>query len=276
MDLLRRLLDIARADERVLGVLDYGSTSEGRGDAWSDIDLALVIRPEGFAGFSRGWKAWLGECGPVLLGFTSFTGHPWAVIATDAAPVRVDLHLYGGPPDDDVVSALASWPNAPVSVEAMLLFDRTGDLAPAVAGLVGRSLAPADDAEAFARVVGQFWYYAHRTWAKLHRESAWDVRWNITFTLTGNLCALLRLESGATERWAASDAAAGIESSISPKRLARLERCVPGPDMGSLLAAYREILHLGAEVSAALAERTGVPWPERLARDLRERSFTES
>jgi hypothetical protein len=183
--------------------------------------------------------------------------------------VRVDLHFYGGLPDGDLASALSSWPNAPLSTEAMLLFDREGALAGPVSTLVGASLAPEDEAATFASVAANFWYYAHRTWSKLHRDSAWDVRWNITVVLTGNLCALLRLESGATERWAAADAAAGIEKAISPERLERLNRCVPGPDPSTLLPALREMVELGAEACAATALRLGIEWPEALATDMR-------
>jgi hypothetical protein len=268
--LLGRILDHARADERVLAVLDYGSTSEGRGDAWSDIDLALAIHPDAWDAFNAGWRDWLTACGPVLLGFISFVDHPWAVMRTAETPVRVDLHLYGGPPDGELSAALPSWPNAPLSAEAMLLFDREGILAEPVAALVGRSLAPEDVAAAFASVAGHFWYYVHRTWSKIHRDSAWDVRWNITHTLTGNLCALLRLESGAVDRWAASDAAAGIEDAVSSERLVRLNRCIPGPDPSTLLPALREIVDLGAEVCAVIASRLGVAWPEALAREMRE------
>jgi hypothetical protein len=267
--LLARILDRVRADDRVLAVLDYGSTSEGRGDAWSDIDLALSIRPDAWDAFTDGWRDWLDTCGPVLLGFVSFVGHPWAVIGTDAAPVRVDLHLYGGPPDGDLVAALPSWPNAPASTEAMLLFDREGTLAEPVAALVGRSLAPEHVAATGESVAGHFWYYAHRTWSKLHRDSSWDVRWNLTCVLSGNLCALLRLESGAVDRWAASDAASGIEDAISPERLERLNRCIPGPDPATLLTAFRETIDLGAEVCATLASRLDVAWPEALAAEIR-------
>ncbi len=268
--LLERILDCARVDDRVLAVLDYGSTSEGRGDAWSDIDLALSIRPDGWDAFNAGWRDWLAACGPVLLGFTSFVGHPWAVIGTDVAPVRVDLHLYGGPPDGDLAAALPSWPNAPVSTEAMLLFDREGALTEPVSALVGKSLAPEDIAATFESVAGHFWYYAHRTWSKLHRDSAWDVRWNITVVLTGNLCALVRLESGAVDRWAASDAAAGIEEAISPERLERLNRCIPGSHPATFLPALREIVDLGADACATIASRLGVAWPEALALEVRE------
>jgi hypothetical protein len=252
----------------VLAVLDYGSTSEGRGDAWSDIDLALSIRSESWDDFTANWEAWLAECGTVLLGFLSFTGHPWAVLATEAAPVRVDLHLYGGPPDIDLRSTLATWPNAPSSVEDMLLFDREGVLSAEVEHMVGRSLAPDDVASTFSSVSANFWYYVHRTWSKLQRGTGWDVRWSITTVLTGNLCALLRLESGATDHWLATDAASGIEHVIGENRRRQLNRCIPGRDAASQIAAFREIIELGMDVCAVLAARHGVPWPEELGRTM--------
>gem|GEM_PF-794429 len=268
--LLERLLRTARTDDRVLAVLDYGSTSEGRGDAWSDIDLALVIRPGAWTDFENSWRQWLASCGPVLLGFVSFVGHPWAVIATDAAPVRVDLHLYGGAPDHDLRAALLNWPNSPTSVASMLLFDRNDALGDDVARLVGRSLAPEQSGETFTDIAGHFWYYLHRTWSKLRRDSAWGVRWNLTFIVTGNLCALLRLESGATGRWAASDAADGIESAISKERLEQLNRCIPTPDPASLAPTLRTVAEVGADACERLAAQTGQPWPDELARQMIE------
>lgn len=267
--LLRCILDHARHDGRVLAVLDYGSTSEGRGDAWSDIDLALSISPDAWDNFRVSWEAWLAECGTVLLGFIAFTGHPWAVLATNAAPVRVDLHLYGGPPDTDLPSALALWPNAPRSADDMLLFDREGTLGADVERIVGRSLGPEDLASTVTSVTANFWYYVHRTWSKLQRGTGWDVRWNISTVLTGNLCALLRLESGEIDRWTASDAASDIEQAISEDRLRQLNRCIPGPGMASLVEAFREIIDLGAEVSALLAARYGVSWPDELGQAMR-------
>jgi len=266
--LLQRILNHACRDERVLAVLDYGSTSEGRGDAWSDIDLALSISPDTWHDFRMNWETWLAECGTVLLGFISFTGHPWAVLATEAAPVRVDLHLYGGPPDTDLRSALATWPNAPRSVEDMLLFDREGTLHSALEQMVGRSLTPDDVASTFSSVAANFWYYVHRTWSKMQRGIGWDVRWNITTVLTGNLCALLRLESGAIDRWQASDAAANIESAISEDRRERLNQCIPGRDEASLIDAFREIVALGMDVCSILAVRHEGSWPEELGRTM--------
>lgn len=267
--LLSRILARATSDARVLAVLDYGSTSEGRGDAWSDIDLALSVRPDDWDDFNATWKSWLADCGPLLLGFISFVGHPWAVIDTEEAPVRVDLHLYGGPPDEDLREGLRTWPNAPTSTDAMLLLDRENTLVSDVASMVGRSLAPADVSETFTNVAAHFWYYVHRTWSKMHRTSDWDIRWSITVVLTGNLCSLLRLESGAVERWSASDAASGIEHAISPARLEQLNRCVPSASPGSLLPAFSAMIDLGIDVFESLSDQHRVPWSDDLAAQMR-------
>jgi hypothetical protein len=263
--LVDRLLTNAVVDERVLAVLDYGSSSEGREDAWSDIDLALSIRPVCWDDFSIGWRDWLARSGEVLLGFEAGFGHPWAVMATAAAPVRVDLHLYGEPTGVPIETALTNWPNAPTSVESMLLFDRDASMSNDVGQLVGRSLAPDNEVETFSSVASNFWYYAHRTWCKLQRGSDWDVRWNITTILTGNICALLRLESGGTERWIAADAASGIEAAISDKRLQSLNSCIPGNGPDALGSSFSAIIALGADVCETISRRDDVSWPDELA-----------
>ena len=66
-EFLARLLASATTDPRIVGVLDYGSTSEGRGDEWSDVDLVVFLRDADAAAFEGGWKEWLGQFAPVLL-----------------------------------------------------------------------------------------------------------------------------------------------------------------------------------------------------------------
>ena len=38
------LLQSCRDDDRVVGVIDYGSGGHGRADEWSDIDAAVVLQ----------------------------------------------------------------------------------------------------------------------------------------------------------------------------------------------------------------------------------------
>lgn len=83
--------------------------------------------------------------------------------------------------------------------------------------------------------------------------------------VTGNLCALLRLEAGATDRCQASDAAAGIERALTASRRAELDGCIPGPNQGDLSPAMLDAARLGEAVGAGLGERHGWAWPGRLA-----------
>lgn len=260
--MLQRLLEAATSDSRIVGLVNYGSSSEGRADAWSDVDVALFIREADFNDFNRGWKAWAARLGDLLLAFPGVADHPWTVYDAEPLPLRVDFNFYPA----SAIPEMLTWPNSPTSVDAIVLYDETGGEISAHAGkLVGRNLGPEDLAGAFERVCGGFWYYLLRTETAVRRGEHWSARFGYTTMVTGNLCALLRLEAGAMGRWQASDAAAGIERAISPSRLAQLNACIPGPEAGNLRPAMLNATRLGTSVCSALAARHGWPWPDRLA-----------
>lgn len=260
-----RLLEVAARDDRIVGVLDYGSSSEGRADAWSDVDVAVFVRDDAFEDFEREWKQWAAQFGTLLLAFISPFEHPWVVYDTQPLPLRVDFdfHRESGAGD------LSAWPNAPESVDAMVWYDAAGGrLTASVERLVGQSLGPLDVAETFDRVSGSFWYYALRTYSKLQRGHYWAARFDLNFMVTGNLLALLRFEAGAVDRWRASDPSAGIERVLTAERLAQLNLCIPPASNESLHAALRAGVHLASEVCPVISERHGWEWPEILAQRL--------
>lgn len=256
------ILAATRADPRIVGVLDYGSSSARRADAWSDLDLALILQDEAFASFYAGWRAWATQFGPLLLAYQGGVGHPWTVYNTPGLPLRVDFAFHAL----SNIDVIAGWPNAPQSLEAMVLLDKTEGEISALAGrLVGQSLAPPDTAVAFEQAGGDFWYYLLRIYSKLRRGQEWAARHEFSFIIVGNLCALLRLEAGATEYWRGASAAVGIEQAISPRRLQQLDATIPAPGRSSLLVAIRRAAQVGYEVCAAVSNRQGVPWPKELA-----------
>ena len=259
--MLHEIRNAAERDPRIAGLVDYGSSSEGRADEWSDVDLALFIRDAEFAAFSATWKTWAARFGDLLLAFPGVAGHPWAVYDAEPLPLRVDFDFYPASATDEMLA----WPNSPTSVEAMVLYDGMGGAIRATAAnLVGRELGPEDLAGTFERVCGGFWYYLLRTETALRRGEHWSARWGYTTMVTGNLCALLRLEAGATGRWQASDAAAGIERALTPSRRAELDGCVPAATVSDLRPAMFRAAELGAAVCTVLEERYGWPWPEAL------------
>jgi hypothetical protein len=66
--MISRLLAAARQDERIVGLLEYGSGSEGRSDQYSDLDVAVFIREPDFAPLNRsgrrGPASWGRSCWP--------------------------------------------------------------------------------------------------------------------------------------------------------------------------------------------------------------------
>ena len=262
-DLLQRVIDAARVDQRITGLLDYGSRSEGRADEWSDVDLEVFIRDEDYDAFDQEWEGWAAQFGPLLLAFVGDIDNHWVAYEHHPAPLRADFSLHRA--SVAATDTLSTWPNAPLSVDHMLFIDKAGTLRPHVEAMIGRDLGPPDVPHRFSLVVAGFWYYAIRTWNKLQRGPTWGVRFDIDFIMHGNLMALLRLEAGKVDRWTASDAAAGIEHDISLERLAALNSCIPAPDPESLAPSLARIIRLGALASSSGADRYNRPWPAALA-----------
>lgn len=260
--MLARVLAECEADARIVGVVDYGSGSEGRADAWSDVDLALFVRDGAFDAFVAGWKAWAARFGRLLLAYVGGVGHPWAVYDAEPLPLRVDFAVWR----ESDAEIIRTWPNSPLASQAMVRYDATGGVLTAHAQtLVGQSLAPLDPAATFEKVSGDFWYYVLRTYSRLPRGDLWAARHDFTFILLGNLFALLRLEAGKTDRWRASSSAVGVERDLAPERLAQLDALIPGPGEPELRRAMLAAIDLGQKVCESIHRQHGWLWPQQVA-----------
>lgn len=258
----QHILEGIRADPRIVGCVDYGSTSEGRGDEWSDLDIALFIEDAELESFKKDWKQWSSQFGNLLLAYIGGVGHPWVVYGTEPIPLRVDFAFHPA----STLNRVLKWPNSPISTDAMVWLDRTdGELTGFVHQLVGQSLAPNNLAQAFEQVCGDFWYYFLRTHAKLIRGESWAARYDFNSIITGNLFALLRIECGAIDRWRGSSSSMGIEKVLSEKRRAQLNQCIPGPSKTDLRFAMFHAGSLGYEASDQIAQKYSWDWPISLA-----------
>lgn len=262
IEMARRLREAAAADPRIVGMVEYGSGSEGRADEWSDIDLTLLIRDAEFDSFERDWVEWAGSLGSLLLAYVGRHGHPWAVYDTEPVPLRVDFYFLPA----SQLQRIRNEGNAPLSVQTMVWYDATGGaLAEVAQRLVGRSQRPADPAETFASVSGDFWYYLLYVWCKLQRGEHWLARQAFHQEVVEQLLRLLRLEAGALERWQSNGAAVAVEQTLSAERLAALNGCVPGPGAAELRRSMVAVAELGRAACRSLAAREGYPWPATLA-----------
>lgn len=262
MALRERILKAVRDDPRIVSLVDYGSSSEGRADEWSDLDFALFIRDEDFDDFWANWRDWAGQCGDMLLGYVGYVGHPWAIFAAEPMPLRVDFDLFR----ESGVETLLTWPNSPLSVDSFLLYDSTnGLIREAAASLVGKNLHPDDPQHEFDRDCGDFWYFLLFSYCKLQRGEVWNARQVFHIVALEALLRLLRLRAGATDRWEGSQSAWNIEYQLPPETLQWLDRCVPAAGKSGVMTGLANAAELGRDVCQDLARANGWEWPLRLA-----------
>ncbi len=260
-EMVRRLREAAQRDPRIVGLVDYGSSSEGRLDEWSDVDVAVFNRDADFDAFSADWKTWAAQFGELLLAYVGQIGHPWTVFAAEPVPLRVDFDLFR----ESWMDRFPLWPNSPLSLDAFVWYDATGGRLSEQAGrLVGQSLRPRDPAASFQRHCGDFWYYLLYALAKLQRGQSWVARQAFHTLVMENLFRLLRLQAGALDRWWGSPAALDGEEALPPEALRRLQGCIPGPADNDLRAAMLRAALLGRDACAEIAAREGWPWPVEL------------
>ena len=259
-----RILKAIDADARVVGCLDYGATGHGEGDQWSDLDLALFIREKDLAAFESEWPAWAGQFGELLLAYTSFVGHPWAVYESGDSPLRVDFSFK----PDSFIPQLKNLPLSPGDPKQMILYDETGgELATAVSHLIGHSLEPPDLQAAFIQACGDFWTMLLRSHTRVLRRQYWAARTDYHALVLPNLCALLRILNGATGKWQASNPTDGLENALNQEELARLKECIPDRDDRDLLRAMREAAEFGIQTCTKISEDRGWGWPQKLAQE---------
>jgi hypothetical protein len=256
--MVQQIRHAAGQDERIVGLLDYGSSSEGRSDAWSDIDVALFIRDADLPAFERNWKQWAARFGDVLLAYPGADEHPWTVYRAEPVPLRVDYAFH----PESQLDIVLTWPNSPISVEAMVWFDKTnGVLSGYVQQIVGQSLRPDDEARAFVKTCGNFWYYLLYAYSKLRHGQVWFARESFNAFALGSLLALLRFESDSLDRWKASSSAWNLERAISPERLARLNECIPSADSDGLKTAMYKTSVFGFEICESISVKRTWTWP---------------
>jgi hypothetical protein len=247
----------ARDDPRIAGVVDYGSSSEGRADEWSDVDVALFIHDADIDAFTLEWRTWASRFGPLLFGYTGKYGHPWAMYDTGdtgGTPLRVDYDFITA----SRIAALATWENSPVSVEAMVLYDGAdGRITAAASKLVGKRTSPRDVYAAFESACGDFWYFLMYCDAKLRRGAEWNARAVFHSEVLDALFHILRIEAGgeALDHWNWKHNAFGIEGTLSAERLRQLNGCVPATGGHGLRRAMLIAATLGLDACASVAAR---------------------
>lgn len=263
------LIQVVQTDERIVGLLQGGSGSEGRADQWSDLDVFLYVRDADLEAFLHEWKNWIKSCGHLLLAY-----HPegqmeiaWSIFHADPVPLRVDFRFIPA----SQIESIRAWPTSPRSLEDIVLDDKTnGELSEAAQSLLGHSqkLPDAHFESTFEQYCNRMWYFLHSAFCKLERGDQWYARISFHLVVLDSLIALLKLESGATERWLASFPSWKLERALSPTRLEQLDACIPPPGAEGFKQAMLNTAYLGIDVCNKLANRHSWTWPRAAAEEV--------
>lgn len=244
-DLIARVRAACDADPGIRAALMYGSFATGEGDAHSDIEFWLFLDPAARAALDP--AAWCAGIAPVnLVVRNEFGTH----VALFPGPVRGEFHFA----TTDDIGSVARWPHRGAPVEAMLVVDRDGRLAPVLEGLPERAALPADAAEV-ADLCGRFANWLVLACHVAARGEALRARDALAHAAR-HLLWMARLAEHSTAHW------------LTPSRAAEAElpaRTVAAVAAGTPAAMWRE----GRQRwTALLAQYGGGALPEALFAEL--------
>jgi len=95
-ELYERAVVVLEADDRVVSVALSGSVGTGTADAWSDLDLQIITRPEDHEAFLRDWPSWLASITPTVFARTPIA--PFIINTVTSEGLTLDFAVWAGPP----------------------------------------------------------------------------------------------------------------------------------------------------------------------------------
>lgn len=84
-----RALVALRADDRVVDVRVAGSLASGNADAWSDLDILVVVRQDDHGSFLDDWQAWLAAIDETVFAFRPIAASIVNAISADGVPFDI-------------------------------------------------------------------------------------------------------------------------------------------------------------------------------------------
>jgi len=159
-DFASRVVEVLAADHRFSGLLAGGSAIAGNTDAYSDLDLILIVREEAYAEVLGQRRTFAETLGPLLYAFTGeHVGEPRLLICLYGGPLlHVDLKFVTLEDLDQRVE------------DPLILWDRDGLVAARLAG--GKAQWPNRPPEWFEERV---WIWLHYAATKLGRGELLEV-----------------------------------------------------------------------------------------------------
>jgi lincosamide nucleotidyltransferase len=244
--MIARVRQLCRKDERIAGALMYGSFTKGEGDAFSDIEFCVYLDETAYCTWNA--SAWVAQIAPVALYLTNEFGTGTVLFEN---MVRGEFHFERAAE----MSQIRAWKEEAgfPAAEAMLIVDRSGELTEHLRAISG----PGPD-RGTAEQVSVLW---HRTlnWmlfgvnvlARGERARALEMLWWVQRSLLW----FARLREDSTVHW--QTPSKNVEEDLAPETYRRYVECTAGLRSTDLERAYRAAWVWSKEMIHALAVERG-------------------
>jgi lincosamide nucleotidyltransferase len=255
---IARLREIARSEERLEGVLLYGSWTLGEADAHSDIEAYLYVDDECVDDFDG--RAFLEQLAPLKLAYTNRYGI-LAVVFDDL--MRGEFHLTPAGPGIDEVPTWEGMVHLP-RPEAAVLLDRTGRLTRAARRLAAfRPPEPAGTAQQLTDELTNWTLMLAHVLARGEVARAHALLHSVVAPQQLQLCRLLR---DTTAHWLTPSRA--LEQDLPAADRARYTAGTTAAREEEVRTAARNSWRWSRDLTAEAAERWAVRVPSGLHEEI--------
>lgn len=246
-DVVNRCVAVCQADPRVVAAFLGGSYAKGTADAYSDLDLYVIVADADYETFFAGRQAFVTQLGePVFL--------------ENYDVLRLVLFMFADGTEGELgIGRESDFLNIHGGPYRVLL-DKKGVLA----GVVFPGYEPphADQIETLRRLIIWFWRDLSHFITALARGQWWWARGQLD-ELRRQCIDLARLRHDFTAPAAGYEK---LDNMLPPEQLSPLQDTFCPMDRDSMLKAIRVIIAYYQEVVPPLVAQHGIPYPHELER----------
>lgn len=240
-------------DIRVVACLMFGSFTIGEGDTFSDIEFAVFIQDDLFAGFDQ--RSWINAVSPVAAYFPDDFGHYTALFENG---IRGEFHFMRKS-DIPIISSWQGYGWFP-SLDAAVLLDRSGELSQYASALVGGP--PSREGASLVEGLSLNLVSLILFGANLLNRGEYARAWALLGKAHENLLKLVRLHEGSTDHWPTPSRA--LEADLSEPVYKRYATCTASAEPLALCTAYHESWKWSLELFQKVAAPVNIELPEKV------------
>jgi hypothetical protein len=243
-----RFVAACKADTRIVAAFLGGSYATGAADTHSDLDIYLITTDGAYAEFLAERESFVRKLGEPLFLEDWGTAHCYFFILADGAEGELWMgqeshfhHIHGGP--------------------YTVLLDKTGILTGVTFPKHGAAVT--EQLETLRQLIMNFWHELSHFAKALAREQLWFAYGSLE--VMRHICVnLARLRHNFADSGVGDEPYFKIEQAMPVEQLAPLQETFCPLDLAALRQAGQVIVQFYREVTSALAQSHGIPYPVAL------------